>query len=84
MSPDLGPDKSACRWYFRPVSIIVAIFAIGPFAIPLVWMSPALRRWHKIAATLFIALLTIWAVNFSVDLLKIALKEMQGLQEALR
>lgn len=83
MASDLHPDKRASRWYFSPVAVIIAIFAVGPFAIPLVWMSPALKRWHKIAAILLIMLVTAWAIKLYIDLFKIVLKNMQSLQAVL-
>jgi len=84
MSQSHGPDKRSSKWYFRPVAVLIAIFAVGPFAIPLVWMSPALKRWHKIVAILLIILITIWTIKFSADLFKIVFKEMQNLQAVLQ
>lgn len=84
MAPDVKPDKRLVKWYLKPVAIFIAIAATGPFAIPLVWISPAFKRWQKIALTLAIILFTLWIIRSSIDLYRILLKEMLTLQEALK
>lgn len=75
---------SEIKWYLRPVSIVIAILVVGPFAIPLVWMSPALKRWHKVTVTILVVLLTTWMVIASVEIFKIFLKEIESLQAVMR
>lgn len=84
MSSSLQSDKPALKWYLHPAVIIIALLVAGPFAIPLVWMSPALKRWHKIAATVLISLLTVWIIMASIDLFRLLLKEMRDLQAVLK
>lgn len=55
------------KWYLRPASVILALFFFGPFAIPLVWMSPAIKRLYKILLTVVTILITIWLIKVSVD-----------------
>jgi hypothetical protein len=77
-------DKKPVKWYLKPVSIFIAIIGFGPFAIPLIWASPALKRWQKIALTLITALLTLWMVKAFLEMYRILLKEMLNLQDVLR
>jgi hypothetical protein len=79
----MQPEKKA-PWFLTPLAVTVAILCAGPLALPLVWMSPELKHWHKWFITVLIAVLTIWLFKASVDLYKILLKEIQSLQEAMR
>lgn len=83
MSAELNTNKPKIKWYLHPASIVIAIFVTGPIAIPLVWMSPSLNRWHKIAVTIIITLLTIWMIMASITTFKILLKEAKNLQAVL-
>lgn len=76
--------KPAVKWYHRPVWIAVAIFAAGPFALPMVWLSPALKRWHKVVITILIAAISIWLVQATVAIYKSILKEMTDLQNLMQ
>ena len=79
----MQPKKKA-PWFLTPLAVTVAILCAGPLALPLVWMSPEFKRWHKWLITVLIAVLTIWLFKTSVDLYKILLKEIQSLQDAMR
>jgi len=84
MASNLDPNKRTYKWYFHPISVIMSIIILGPFAIPLICVNPALKRWHKVAAILIIVLVTLWTIKLSVDIVKIVLKEMKSLQEILQ
>ena len=71
------------KWYLKPIPIVIAILIIGPFALPLVWMSPALKKWHKTAVTIILVLVTIWLVQVSVSIYQLLMTEMKSLQETL-
>lgn len=72
------------RWYFRPVTIVIAILAVGPLSLPLVWMSPALGKWHKVLITIAVLALTIWLVRSSVEIAGSFLKEIGELQKMMQ
>ena len=75
------PDKPAhIKWYHKSVVVIIAILTAGPFALPLVWTSPAFTKASKIVITILVAALTIWFVKASVDLYQALLKQLQELQ----
>lgn len=85
MTPDVsGGNEKKVNWCFRPVTIVIAILAIGPFALPLVWLSPAVKKRHKIVITILLVLATIWMVQASVKIYQSLLKEMRLLQGALQ
>lgn len=82
--PPTGGTSARVKWYLTPVAIMIAILAIGPFAIPFVWMSPALKRWHKVVITIGLVLLTLWAVKSAGDMYNTLLKELRDLQAVLK
>ena len=73
-------DIKDIKWYHKPASIVVAILVAGPLALPLVWISPALKRWHKAVITCVIIAITAWLVKASADLYSTILKELKDLQ----
>jgi len=76
-------EKPKMKWYLKPVWVMIAILAIGPFAIPLVWMSPSFKRWLKVAITALLILFTIWTINASVELYNTLKAHIQSLQNEL-
>ena len=69
-------------WYHRPVAIVLlAVFVLGPLALPLVWRTPAWGprgRWIATALILVFTALLCWQVWVAV---RMALEEMQGLKQ---
>lgn len=45
-------------WYFRTSFIVVAVFCVGPFALPLIWWHPKISRLWKAVLTVWILLLS--------------------------
>lgn len=68
------------KWYYRPVWIFVAILAVGPLAIPLVWLSPTMKRWHKILIIIAVLLITVWLVKAMMDIFREVMKQVADLQ----
>lgn len=66
-------------WYHRPVAIaLLAVFVLGPLALPLVWRTPALGpRGRWIASVLIVAytVLLCWEAWVAV---KMTLAELQS------
>lgn len=71
------------KWYYRPVALLIEILCIGPFALPLVWLSPALKKSHKIIITILVAILTVALIKSSIVLYSILLERLKELQEVL-
>ena len=73
-------DKKVMKWYYKPVWVVVGILMAGPFALPLVWFSPALKKWAKVLLTIATVLITVWLVKAAIDIYRIIIKEMADLQ----
>jgi hypothetical protein len=76
----MGAEPQAeIPWYHRPVAIVLlAVFVLGPLAIPLVWRTPAWGprgRWIATALILAFTVLLCWQVWVAV---RMALEEIQG------
>lgn len=59
---------SKAKWYHKPASIVVAVLLVGPLALPLVWISPALKRWQKIVITALLLAISVWLYKESARL----------------
>lgn len=46
-------------WYYRPPFLVFAFLCVGPFMLPLLWLSPALSRDKKIVWTAIMAAATL-------------------------
>jgi predicted nucleic acid-binding Zn ribbon protein len=46
------------KWYFRKSFIIIAIFCVGPLALPLIWWRPQTTRAWKVGLTIGILVLS--------------------------
>jgi len=58
-----GVDRSSVlgngiQWYYRTSSIVMAVFCVGPFALPLIWWNPQIPRAWKIVLTIGILVLS--------------------------
>ena len=72
------------KWYLRPIPIVIVILIVGPFALPLVWMSPAFKKWPKVVITIILILVTIWLIQVSVSIYQLLISEMKSLQEMFK
>lgn len=46
--------KKLKKWYFQPLGMIFLFIAVGPFALPLIWMNPDYSKLKKIIITLIL------------------------------
>lgn len=46
------------QWYFRKPFIVLAVFCVGPLALPLIWWRPQTSRAWKIGLTIGILVLS--------------------------
>ena len=79
----MQPDKKI-PWFLTLPVVVIAILCAGPLALPLIWISPALKHWHKWLITVIMAVLTIWLFKASAELFNFLFKEMQALQDVTR
>jgi hypothetical protein len=51
-------------WYYQPWGLgVLALFAMGPLVLPMLWKSPAVSRRGKLIGTFLLGLLTLWLVK---------------------
>jgi hypothetical protein len=72
------------KWYYSLWFLVIAIFLLGPLAIPLVWMNPRLNQWVKIALIILIMVMFFWFLYLSAEIVKAVLAEVSDLQKAMR
>lgn len=53
------PPRAKTRWYYSTITVIIAVLAVGPFALPLVWRNPRYSFVTKLAVTVGIIGLTV-------------------------
>ena len=75
--------REKIKWYYTQPAVILAVIVAGPFALPLVWKSPALKRWNKILLTAVIIILTVWTIKLSVDIFQIVKKHLDSYRDIL-
>jgi len=68
------------KWYYKPIWVFIAVLAAGPFALPLVWLSPAFKKWAKIVLTAAIIITTLWFIKAAITIYRDVMKELAELQ----
>ena len=79
-------DKShlpKTKWYFSTSVVVIALFSVGPFALPLVWVHPRYKRITKIILTIGIIGFSIWGYFIMRDLYLILMQQIKALESAL-
>lgn len=56
------------KWYYSNTGIIIALLAIGPFALPLIWINPHYKLHIKIILTVIILGATYWFYSATKDI----------------
>ena len=46
--------KKIKKWYFSTVGMIILFFAVGPLALPIVWINPDLNKNQKLIISLIV------------------------------
>jgi len=75
--------KPPVKWYYKPVPITIAILCVGPFALPLLWFSPAFNKISKVIISIVVIAATIWLLKATADLYRILLDELKEIQKIL-
>ena len=83
MDSSTEQPQSKIKWHLRPVAVIIAILCVGPLALPVVWLSPAFKKIHKILITITLLIITLWLVKTLMELGTIFLEQMRDLQQIL-
>jgi hypothetical protein len=65
-------DHDGVAWYYKPVGIVLlTLFVLGPFSLPLVWRSPAISpsgRWIGTALIVVYTVVLCWQVWVATQL----------------
>ncbi|MDD3905111.1 MAG: hypothetical protein PHS46_01100 [Candidatus Omnitrophica bacterium] len=80
----MAEDTIAVKWYYRPIWVIVALLAAGPFALPLVWLSPALKKLHKIFLTIAVLIITVWLIMTTAEICRVVIKQMEDIKSIMQ
>ena len=68
-----GGSGEKIPWYYQPwVVILLLIFVLGPFGLPLVYKSPKFNRPAKIILTVLTAIFTVYLLWATVEAVKSA------------
>lgn len=79
--PRIAGDRQ--KWYFRKSFVIIAVFCVGPLALPLIWWHPTIRPGWKVGLTFIIFGFSWFAYQStmqSIEMLKQYYQMIQGLQ----
>ncbi|MDX1303636.1 hypothetical protein [Photobacterium sp.] len=68
------------KWYHKKSFVVLIIFIVGPFALPLVWMSPNITLKWKIVVTIGLTVLTYFTYQSYLEVKSMADDYMQLLQ----
>ena len=71
--------RSKIRWYHSTITVIIAVLAVGPFALPLVWRNPRYKLVTKLAVTVGIIALTVGLCYIMGEMYKNVLDQVRDL-----
>ncbi len=60
--------SSSFPWYYRTGFVLTLLFVVGPLALPLVWLSPALSRLTKWLITLAMLIFSLMIYKVWIDI----------------
>lgn len=75
-----GKPPQRTPWYYGIVSVLIAIFLLGPFAFPLLWKSPRFTLVWKIIITFLVTVATIYLAVGTWQLVELFIQEFRRLQ----
>ena len=72
-------------WYYQPwIVILLLIFVLGPFGLPLVYKSPKFNKTFKVILTVLTILYTAYLVEVTVKTINEILATMPQIRALLR
>lgn len=60
--------SSSFPWFYRAGFVLTLLFVVGPLALPLVWLSPALSRLTKWLTTVLMVILSLLIYKVWIDI----------------
>ena len=77
-----NPDPPKPKWYFKKGTLVFALLAIGPFALPLLWINPRYSILAKVFWTALILGLTVGLGMLTGSLLDYLMKQLSQMYTA--
>jgi len=71
------------KWYHKPIIVVLAIFSLGPLALPVLWGAPSFKKWHKILISAIVITGTIMTIKGLLYFYNVALEETEATLEIL-
>jgi len=71
------------KWYFSTANIVIAFLFVGPLALPFVWFHPSYKKTTKIIVTVFVSIITIWAIYLLIKSIPKILEHYSQLQNVM-
>lgn len=59
-------QRPQSKWYFKPVTLVMAVLTIGPLALPLLWFNPRYSALSKVVLTILILIFTWFLTRLTV------------------
>ena len=78
-----APEKKV-PWYLGRAAVIWGLLLVGPFALPIVWLSPEFKKNVKFVITVVALFLTYLSYRYTPVLLDVLAKRLQELQVAAK
>jgi hypothetical protein len=73
----MQPPPKPSKWYYNVwFVLILLIFVLGPFGLPLVWNNPNFSRRAKVAITLIMVVFTILLIDMTIRTVKTVMDSM--------
>ncbi len=79
LSEEHRRDNSPPKWYQKTSFILISLFAIGPLALPLVWINTRYSILTRIIITVIVIIITIWAYHTLNQSYKDLIKQLNAL-----
>jgi len=70
--------KPRGKWYYKKISVLIALVSFGPLAYPLLWKSPDFNFFWKIFLTVFFTALTVYLIVVSWEMYFALIRMMTG------
>lgn len=62
--------KPENKWYFKTLTLVIALLSIGPLALPLVWRNPRFTRKTKIIISIVVLIVSYYLTVLMISSLK--------------
>ena len=74
---DSYKPKTKLKWYYSTSAVVIGLLCLGPFALPMVWISPKYKVTTKIVITIVVIAVTIWFYQLMGDMYQQLIKQMR-------